>query len=64
MRTTLEIPEALLEEARETLGSKSENDTVILSLQEVVRRRRIEDLKSLFGHIRLDLDIAASRGRS
>jgi hypothetical protein len=64
MRTTLDIPEDLLEEARERLGFKSKTDTVILSLQELVRRKRIEDLKSMFGHVNLDIDLPESRRRS
>lgn len=60
MRTTLDIPEDLLEEARNLLGFKSKTDTVILSLQELVRRKRIEELKSLFGQIHLNLDHKAS----
>jgi Arc/MetJ family transcription regulator len=63
MRTTLDIPEDLLEEARERLGFKSKTDTVILSLQELVRRKRIEDLKSMFGHVNLDIDLPKSRRR-
>ncbi|HEX4963826.1 MAG TPA: type II toxin-antitoxin system VapB family antitoxin [Thermoanaerobaculia bacterium] len=63
MRTTLDIPEPLLEEARHVLGFKSKTDTVVLALQELVRKRRIEELKSLFGSIRLDLDIPKSRRR-
>jgi hypothetical protein len=63
MRTTLDIPEDLLEEARNLLGFKSKTDTVILSLQELVRHKRIEELKSLFGQIHLDLDPKASRQR-
>ena len=63
MRTTLDIPEALLEEAQHLLGFKSKTDTVILSLQELLRRRRIEKLKALRGHIELHLDLAKSRRR-
>lgn len=63
MRTTLDIPESLLEEARQILGFKSKTDTVVLSLQELIRRRRIEELKSMMGHVRLDIDIPASRRR-
>ncbi len=63
MRTTLDIPEKLIEEARRLLGFKSKTDTVVLSLQELIRRRRIEELKSLLGSVRLELDIAASRRR-
>lgn len=55
MRTTLDIPEALLEEARQALGFKSKTDTVVLALQELIRRRRIEELKSLFGAVKLEI---------
>jgi len=64
MRTTLDIPESLLEEARRLLGFKSKTDTVILSLQELVRKRRIEQLKQSMGTIKLEFDIDKSRRRS
>lgn len=63
MRTTLDLPEALLEEARSALGFKSKTDTVVLALREMVRRRRLEELKSLLGKVRLDVDIPKSRRR-
>jgi len=63
MRTTLDLPEGLVEEARSLLGCKSKTDTVVLSLKELIRRRRIEDLKSLFGKVRLELDLPRSRRR-
>jgi len=63
MRTTLDIPEPLLEEARRLLGFKSKTDTVVLSLQELIRRRRIEDLKSMFGAVNLEIDLPESRRR-
>ena len=63
MRTTLDLPEALLEEARRLLGFKSKTDTVVLSLTELVRRRRIDELKSMAGKVALDLDLDASRRR-
>jgi Arc/MetJ family transcription regulator len=63
MRTTLDLPEELLNEAQRILGFKSKTDTVVLSLTELVRRRRIEELKELAGKIDLDLDIGSSRRR-
>jgi hypothetical protein len=63
MRTTLDIPEPLLEEARRLLGFKSKTDTVVLSLQELIRRKRIEELKSLMGSVKLEIDIPESRRR-
>ncbi len=63
MRTTLDIPEPLIEEARRILGFKSKTDTVVLSLKEMIRRKRIEELKELMGAVRLDIDVPSSRRR-
>lgn len=56
MRTTLDLPEGLVEEARAVLGYKSKTDTIIFALKEIVRRDRIEELKDLIGKIDLDCD--------
>jgi hypothetical protein len=64
MRTTLDIPEPLIEEARRLLGFKSKTDTVVVSLQELIRRKRIEELKAMMGHVRLEIDLPESRRRS
>jgi hypothetical protein len=45
------------------LGFKSKTDTVVLSLTELVRRRRIEELRGLLGRVDLDLDLDRSRRR-
>jgi Arc/MetJ family transcription regulator len=63
MRTTLDIPEALIDEARVAAGLSSKTDTVVLALRELIRRRRVGELKSLFGRVRLDVDLASSRRR-
>ena len=63
MRTTLDLPENLVDEARTAVGFKSKTDTVVYALKEVVRRSRVEDLKSMFGNVRIDLDISKSRRR-
>jgi len=64
MRTTLDIPEPLIEEARQLLGFKSKTDTVVLSLQELIRRKRIDELKAMMGNVRLEIDVPKSRRRS
>jgi Arc/MetJ family transcription regulator len=63
MRTTLDLPEDLVAEARNVLGFKSKTDTVVLALRELVRRRRLEELKELLGRVRLDIDVPRSRRR-
>lgn len=63
MRTTLDLPEDLLNEARRLLQFKSKTDAVIFALREMIRRKRIEELKEMAGSIRLDLDLNRSRRR-
>ena len=63
MRTTLDLPEGLVDEARTAVGFKSKTDTVVFALREVVRRSRVEELKSMFGNMKIDLDIPKSRRR-
>jgi len=64
MRTTLELPEELIDEARATLGFKSKTDTVVYALKEVVRRGHVQGLKALFGKVHIELDLNKSRGRA
>jgi len=45
------------------LGFKSKTDTIIFALSELVRRGRIEQLKSMMGSIRLDIGLAKSGRR-
>jgi len=61
MRTTLDLPEELVEQARHAVGFKSKTDTVIFALREVVRRRRIDDLKELMSKVRFEFDPAEIR---
>ena len=63
MRTTLDLPVELLDEAQRLLGFKSKTDTVVLSLRELIRRKRIDELRELLGAVTLDVDVARSRRR-
>jgi Bacterial antitoxin of type II TA system, VapB len=63
MRTTLDLPAPLLDEAQRLLGFKSKTDTIVLSLTELVRRRRIDELKNLVGRVDLTIDLDRSRRR-
>jgi Arc/MetJ family transcription regulator len=61
MRTTLDLPEKLIEEARRAVGFKSKTDTVVFALREVARHKRIEELKALMGTIRFEFDPTDAR---
>lgn len=56
MRTTLDLPDGLVEEAREAIGFKSKTDTVVFALREVVRRKRKDELKDFITKVRFDFD--------
>ena len=56
MRTTLHLPVALLDEARNALGFRSKTDTVVYALREVVRRSRADELKALIGRVQFEFD--------
>jgi Arc/MetJ family transcription regulator len=64
MRMTLNIPEELIKEAQELLQFQSKTDVVILSLKELIRNRRIEELKNLAGQIDLKIDLKKQRKRA
>lgn len=63
MRTTLDLPEDLVEEARTMLGYKSKTDTIVFALEELIRRRKIKELTSMFGKVRIEVDLPKSRRR-
>jgi Arc/MetJ family transcription regulator len=64
MRTTLDIPDDLLEEARSMLGFKSKTDTVVVALRELVRRGRLEEIKELYGKLDVTVNLPRSRRRT
>ncbi len=45
MRTTLDLPDGLVDEARAAIGFKSKTDTVVFALREVIRRKQKDELK-------------------
>lgn len=61
MRTTLDLPVGLVEEARAAIGFKSKTDTVVFALKEVVRRSRLDDLKALVRRLDFEFDPADVR---
>ena len=63
MRTTLILPDELVDAARQTLGFRSKTDTVVYALREVVRRGRRDELKELLGRVTFEFDPADLRRR-
>jgi Arc/MetJ family transcription regulator len=63
MRTTVDLPEELLEEARRVTDSKTKRETIVRALEEMVKKDKRERLRALAGKIHLDLDLSRSRKR-
>ncbi len=63
MRTTLDLPESLLNEAMKVTDANTKTAVIIKALEELVRRSKISDLKKYRGKIDLDIDLNEIRDR-
>ena len=63
MRTTIEIPEPLMKDALRVSQAKTKTMTVILGLQELINRHRLDQLRQLRGTIQLSTDLHKARKR-
>ena len=61
MRTTIDLPEGLLNEAMEVTGAKTKTMTICLALQELIRKKRMMKILDYRGKIDLDLDTVKIR---
>jgi Uncharacterized protein conserved in bacteria (DUF2191). len=63
MRTTLDLPEALLKEAMELTKMNTKTDVIKMALQSLIQKEKIKDIKNYYGKIDLDIDLNAMRNR-
>ena len=63
MRTTLDLPQKLVDEALKASHLKTKTALIITALEELVRKSRIQELKSYKGKIDLDIDLDSLRNR-
>lgn len=54
MRTTLNLPEGLIEEAMKVSHQKTKTATIIFALQDMVRRSPLQKLRRFKGRVDLD----------
>ncbi|MBU4408196.1 MAG: type II toxin-antitoxin system VapB family antitoxin, partial [Proteobacteria bacterium] len=62
MRTTLDLPKDLLEEAMKATHLETKTKVIITALEELIRKTRISELKQFKGKIDLDIDLNTIRG--
>lgn len=63
MRTTLDLPECLMDDALKLASGKTKTAVITLALEEFVRKNRIQALKNYKGKVELDLDMDSLRKR-
>ncbi|MBI5188234.1 MAG: type II toxin-antitoxin system VapB family antitoxin [Nitrospirae bacterium] len=57
MRATIDIDDKLIEEAKKLTAVKTKKELINLSLKELIKKKRIEHLLSLFGKSPIDITI-------
>jgi len=63
MRTTLDLPENLLNEAMKVTRTSTKTGVIVKALEDLVRKSKISDIKKYKGKIDLDIDLDELRDR-
>ena len=63
MRTTLDLPEELMKEAVKVCHHKTKTAVIITALQDMVRKSRLQQLKTFRGKVDIQLDLDQVRKR-
>lgn len=63
MRTTLDIPDKLLHEALRASHAKTKTMVVVLGLQELINRHKLDQLRALRGQVEIMVDLQKTRDR-
>ncbi len=56
MRTTLNLDEELMKDLMKATRARTKTDAIHQAIADLIRRKKLEKLKSLSGKIRVDLD--------
>jgi len=64
MRTTLDLPQGLIEEAMNVSHIKTKTALIIHALEEFIRQNKIAKIKQYKGKVDLDIDLDNLRDRS
>lgn len=64
MRTTLDLPDKLLQDAMQASHQKTKTAVIIAALEDLVRRSRLQELRQFKGRVNLEVDLDALRKRT
>ena len=57
MRTTLDLPEELINEAMELTGAKTKTELIKMALQNIIRQEKMNKIIDFHGKVDLDNDL-------
>lgn len=63
MRTTLDLPEDLVEEAMKATNIKTKTKVIVAALEQLIRKSKIAGIKDYKGQVDIDIDLNELRGR-
>ena len=64
MRTTLDLPESLINEAMAVTHIKTKTELIKIALYNLIQKEKIKGIKNYFGKIDLSLDLNTMRDRN
>ncbi len=63
MRTTLDLPDVLVQDAMKVSHQKTKTAVIVTALQDLVRKSRLQELRHFKGRVNLDVDLNVARKR-
>ncbi|MCK9392917.1 MAG: type II toxin-antitoxin system VapB family antitoxin [Syntrophales bacterium] len=63
MRTTIDLPKDLIDEAMKATNINTKTQLIITALENLIRKTKISELKEFKGKVDLEIDMNAVRGR-
>ena len=63
MRTTLDLPDDLINEAMKATSINTKTKVIIVALEDLIRKSNISGLKKFKGKVNLGIDMNSIRGR-
>jgi hypothetical protein len=64
MRTTLELPDTLVEEAMALTKIRTKTDVIKVALENLIQKEKVQGLKKYYGKVDLGIDLDILRNRA
>ena len=64
MRTTIDLPVDLVEEAKRLSVAPSKTATIVMALKTLIDQKKVENLRRLRGSVKIEHDLTVLRHRS